>query len=42
MIPTVYKGEKGIFFPQEEFEELKMKILAQKELIQQFEKELKI
>lgn len=42
MEKTTHKGKKGVFFTDAEFEELQVKILAQRQLIDDFEKELGI
>jgi hypothetical protein len=37
-----YKHKKGVFFTDTEFEKLQEKILAQRQLIEDFEKELEV
>ena len=42
MEKITYKNKKGVFFTDTEFEKLQDKILAQRQLIDDFEKEIKL
>ena len=41
MKKIIYNGEKGVFYTDKEFQTLREKILAQKELISKLEKEVR-